>query len=132
MRSHFSAFNEKGAGALNLDMEEGEYDSLRTKVGADIDWKLPTGDIDLRLGLGIAWEHELLDDEATLTGAFANGAGGTFETESAMLSRDTLSVGPQATFAYGDGNQIRLGYRYQYGFGDETGHRFDLTFSTRF
>jgi autotransporter-associated beta strand protein len=130
--AHFDAFTESGSGSLDLAMDGGHYNSLRSKLGFDIDWKMPTESAKLTLGVGLAWEHELLDDSASLKGGFATAGAGRFEGEAPTLSRDLLSVGPQMILAFGDGNQIRLGYRYQYGFNDETGHRVDLTFSRRF
>jgi fibronectin-binding autotransporter adhesin len=128
----FNAFTESGSGSLDLALDDGHYNSLRSKLGFDIDWKMPTESAKLTLGVGLAWEHELLDDSASLKGGFATAGAGRFEGEAPTLSRDLLSVGPQMILAFGDGNQIRLGYRYQYGFNDETGHRVDLTFSRRF
>ncbi len=130
--ARFDSFRESGAGALDLAMDGGHYNSLRSKLGFDVDWKMPVDAAKLSLGAGLAWEHELLDDTASLKGGFATAGAGRFDGEAPTLSRDLLSVGPQMTIAFGDGNQVRLGYRYQYGFGDETGHRVDLTFSRRF
>lgn len=118
------------SGLINASIHDHRQVSLRSKLGADLDRAvLSTPTSSVRFGLAVAWEHEISGNSVTVPASF----GGTVvETSSPGIARDIISIGPVCTLEWEGGNAIRLAVQKQYGFGDESGSRFDLAYSKRF
>lgn len=67
-----NAFEETGAGALNLSFEESAIDSFRTMLGGQVDFRLSSL-ANLLWTVQAAWVHEYVEDAdgGTMTGSFA-------------------------------------------------------------
>ncbi len=87
--------NESGAGALNLASDGMGFDSLRTRVGGNLELLTgPRGTV----SFAAAWTHELLDQTTGLIDTRLAGATGdtTFAVQGVDLGRDWVLFGPRA------------------------------------
>ncbi len=98
---NINGFEESGAGALNLRLNNLEAHSLRSSLGVRIayPWQIAGGAI-LTPELRASWQHEFLNDSRLLTGSLdAGGSPGFFYTTTAP-GRDSFygSVGVNLQF----------------------------------
>jgi subtilase-type serine protease len=88
------AFDESGAGSLDLSAEEEEIDSLVSGVGARLHTLVELGDgFWLRPELRGRWLHEFGDRERKLEARIGGVPGASYSVRGAELPRDTGSVG---------------------------------------
>ena len=103
----YSEETVSGASTFALDYEANTATSLRSEVGARVDWSTPVGeDGTLSLHAGAAWLHQLRSD-SDLRASFQALPGSSFEVESATPAADSLlaSIGAQLDM----GNGVGLG-----------------------
>jgi outer membrane autotransporter protein len=127
----FSGFTEKGGNGSALKVDGWSNDSLRASVGTGLGWWLPAGDWKWKLGVDVAYNHELLDDESDIDAAFVSG-GSKFSTAAAALPADSLSVGPNAALHFDENNALSAGVNFEYGFDGRTYTGFNVAFRRRF
>ncbi|MDR2981222.1 MAG: autotransporter domain-containing protein, partial [Puniceicoccales bacterium] len=133
VRTDVDAFTEKGTqSALHLDAFT--QDSLRAKIGTGINWQVPTGaDFSLRVGLNVAFAHELLDDEVDMEARFANDySGNKYKVSAAASPENLMQLGPMIEFGFDENKSLSLGYTLEYDFEDQTAHHLNATFRMRF
>jgi len=87
------AFNERGAGALNLAIQEETYTSLEPFVGLRVSRLLSMGNAALTPEFRAGYGYELLDDEYRVRGGLANGFGPGFGISGGDYSRHGARLG---------------------------------------
>jgi len=86
-------FNETGAGAANLNINNQSADSLRSRLGGTVRYAAKIGSLVLTPHLSAFWQHEFLDDPALITSAFQGLPGGTFSVQTPRGDSDTALLG---------------------------------------
>ena len=132
--AHFSSFSETavaGAGADALNVAGRVTQSLRLRLGDDLARMIPFSGGRLRFAVGVAYEHEFLDNDTGVDAAFANGSG-NFGVRGVTLSRNTLIAGPSVRWEIDAAQTVSAGYSYEYGFAGTNSNRFDVAYTVRF
>ncbi len=93
------SFNEAGGGPFDLSVDGVETSSLRGGVGARLLYEARVSDSLLLLPeVRAGYQHEFLDDNATVASTFANAAPGTgWTADSVNIDRDFLTLGVGVT-----------------------------------
>jgi len=86
-------FNESGAGAANLSINNQSTDSLRSRLGGTVRYAANLGSIVLTPHASAFWQHEFLNDPALITSAFQGLPGGTFSVQTPRGDSDTALLG---------------------------------------
>ncbi len=87
------SFNESGAGAADLNVNNQSADSLRSRLGGTVRYQGKIGSVILTPHLSAFWQHEFLDNAANITSSFAGLPGGTFSVRTTRGDRDNALLG---------------------------------------
>jgi outer membrane autotransporter protein/CSLREA domain-containing protein len=105
------AFDESGAGSLDLSVDEQTLDSAVSGLGARLRGRFALGeDRWLRPELHARWLHEFGDTERTLDARIGGTPGATFSVRGAELARDTGVVGAEWTLTDAGRLHVFAGY----------------------
>src|SRR5690606_19099914 len=94
VRLHQDGFDETGAGAADLSVDDRAVDSLQSRLGLSLGRRFvsdrgttwtPTG--------SLGWRHEFGDTDRRISAALAGVPGTSFGVESAEAARDALEMG---------------------------------------
>lgn len=110
----FGSIDETGSDAA-LNVDSWSQDSLRAKVGTGLGWFLPTDWARLKLGLDVAYAHELLDTESKFGARFASAPGSKFDATAAALPKDSISLSPSLGLQFDESTSATLSYTYEMG-----------------
>lgn len=124
-------YDESGS-ALALRVTAMNHDSLAARVGSGINARTSIADMPVRLGFDVSFVRELLDNETDIGASFGSSPGSNFTTTAVVMPKDRLEVGPELELEVARGQSVTAAYRYEYAFGDGTGHRVDVGYRTRF
>lgn len=88
-------FTETGADIYNLSVDERTTESLKSGLGLQVSrsFALAERADGLTLTARALWQHEFLDDKATIDPAFADYASSSFGVEGVSVSRDSAVLG---------------------------------------
>jgi autotransporter-associated beta strand protein len=86
-------FNETGAGAANLSVNDQSSESLRSRLGGTLRYQGRIGSIILTPHLNAYWQHEFLDGQTYITSQFEGLPGGTFTVQTPEGDNDTALLG---------------------------------------
>ncbi len=105
------AFDESGAGSLDLSAEEEEIDSAASRLGARLHAVVHLDDATwMRPELRVAWLHEFGDRERKLEARIGGVPGATLTVRGAELPRDVAEVGVAWTVAASERLHFFAGY----------------------
>jgi outer membrane autotransporter protein/CSLREA domain-containing protein len=105
------AFDESGAGSLDLSAEEEEIDSLVSRLGARLHAVVQLDEgVWMRPELRAAWLHEFGDRERKLEARIGGTPGATFTVRGAELPRDAAELGVGWTVAASERLRFFAGY----------------------
>lgn len=110
----YEGFTETGAPTA-LKLDAWSQDSLRAKVGTGLNWFVPMEWVKLKVGLDVAYAHELLDTDSEIDARFASG-GPKFRTTAAAIPQDTITATPSLGFEFDDSTSATFSYGYEIGF----------------
>ena len=82
-------YNESGLPGADLDVNENETDSLRSRLGGRVDYAFHDGRMIFTPHLSASWQHEFLDQGRGVTSQFDGIGAGTFSVRTANPSRDS-------------------------------------------
>lgn len=106
-----NAFEEEGAGSLNLEVDDRSEDSARLLLGGTVGHDLAlTSHWTLSPHLTLGWAHEFIDGNRELVSGFS-GLGTTFTVEGAEVPRNSLLVGTGV--ALSDQQTVALSFGYE-------------------
>lgn len=105
------AFSETDAGSIGLRAEKVTTESLASGLGvrAATSIALDEGRV-LDFDAQARWEHEFLDQQASLNAGFLGVANGGFTARGVSVGRDSLVLGASAGGAVAKNTELRLGY----------------------
>ena len=119
------SFTERGAGGLNLFIDDQSADSFQTALGGRVAYSINVPFGVLVPQMSAEWRHEFLNDSRTITAKYAVDPFNTFffiPTDRPDRDYVALSVGAAATFARGISSF--LNYETVLGLRDVTSHAF--------
>lgn len=125
------SIDETGS-ALALRTGAMNHDSVAARIGSGLNKTWTPGGLPLRVGLDASYVRELLDNETDINAAFSGDPGNTFKTSAVVMPRHRLEVGPEVDLQVAPGQSITASYKFEYAFGEATGHRIDLGYRARF
>ena len=105
------AFNETGAGALNLLMESKNTDSLNAELGLRAVHHTAWRNGDFVSGLNAAWSHDFDLDDRVITAGYAGAPGTSFALPGQDVPRDGALFG--ASLSYVANSGVTAALRYQ-------------------
>jgi outer membrane autotransporter protein len=105
------AFDESGAGSLDLSADEEEIDSVVSRLGIRLDAVVQLGDATwMRPEFRAAWLHEFGDRERKLEARIGGVPGATMTVRGAELPRDAAELGMRWTVGATDRLRFFTGY----------------------
>ncbi len=93
------AFNESGAGALNLAVSEEQSQSLESSLGLALEQTFQTARGDLTPKARLAWRHQMWDTDHELSGSFVGDPAAAFTVRTEDAGRDSAVGGLGLTWA---------------------------------
>jgi autotransporter-associated beta strand protein len=87
------SFNESGAGAADLNINNQSTDSLRSRLGGTVSYQGKIGSIVLTPYFNAFWQHEFLDNPTLITSQFQGLPGGTFSVQTTRGDSDNALLG---------------------------------------
>ncbi|MHC4127751.1 MAG: autotransporter family protein [Planctomycetota bacterium] len=89
----FEDFTESGAGGANLSIDDRDADSLRSRLGANLSYRITDWAWEPIPYIYAGWEHEFLaDDEDDIAASFATG-GSPFTIDTGSRDEDAVFLG---------------------------------------
>jgi outer membrane autotransporter protein len=102
---------ERGAGAIDLNVQSQTTASARSVLGAELTHGLPVGlSAPLLLTLRVGWGHEFADVSRTITASFVGLPGAGFTVNGVRVPRDTAVIGIGASLAVVQSADLFLRY----------------------
>ena len=86
-------FNESGAGAANLNINNQSTDSLRSRLGGTVRYQAKIGSMALIPHMSAFWQHEFLNQSTDITSGFEGVPAGTFSVQTTRGDRDNALLG---------------------------------------
>jgi outer membrane autotransporter protein len=87
------SFNETGAGAANLAINNQSTDSLRSRLGGTVRYHAKVGSVVLAPHMSAFWQHEFLDGTSNITSQFEGLPAGTFSVQTVKGDSDNALLG---------------------------------------
>ena len=126
----FDGFTETGADS-RLKVSGWSQDSLRAKLGTGLGWFVPMEWGKLKLGLDVAYAHDLLDSDSEIDARFAAG-GPHFGTTAAAIPEDSVAATPSLGFEFDESTSVTFSYSYEMGFDGRSYQSLNLALRKRF
>ncbi|MGB8356689.1 MAG: autotransporter outer membrane beta-barrel domain-containing protein, partial [Chthoniobacteraceae bacterium] len=109
-------FNEAGAGAADLAVGGQDVNSLRSRLGFRADYHAQIAkEVAFATEFRAAWQHEFMDDNRAIDGAFIGSSLGGFAVETTKPQRDAALVGVGVNFTVRDTMTLFFDYDVQAG-----------------
>lgn len=103
------SFSEGGAGAVNLEVEQENYQSLLLHAGLHTAFKAElTDELNLGVDLSALWKHECLDDTLSTRASFAGADSYHFSSHSDLSGRDSMLLNGGILLSTAGGFAARL------------------------
>ncbi len=109
----FNGFTESGSLAP-LNIHSDSWNSLRSTLGARMNYLLDFKGIAFVPELRLAWLHEYLDNQTSVTADFANGAGSPFSVFAPTIGRDSMLFGASLSMQFTMAASAFLSYDAQF------------------
>ncbi len=112
------SFDESGAGAMNLSVDDRTTNSLRSALGARFAWNIKSSDGVVRWvpRLHARWEHQYMDTENDTSASFSSLVGSpSFTVRGIDVDDDSAVVGAGLGARLSDSVRAFLGYEGRFG-----------------
>ena len=109
------SYDEDGAGALNLSVDDSSAEYLTSVIGVQVATAVELealGNLRLSPMVRLGWSHQFMDQEGSTTSAFAVAPGESFTTRSTERDRDALRVAAAFEVGPGDSDDWAVFARY--------------------
>ncbi len=82
-------YNETGVSGANLDVNDNQADSLRSRLGGRVSYAIQDGGMTFTPHFSASWQHEFLDQSRGITSQFDGLGAGSFVVNTVNPSRDS-------------------------------------------
>jgi outer membrane autotransporter protein len=112
-----NGFTETGAGAADLNVNEQQDDSLRTRLGGEFHykWSWYGGKVIATPHLSASWQHECLDNSDGITSQFDGQGLGSFSVQTDRPDRDSAFIDAGIDTQWNSAFDLFLDYQTQVG-----------------
>ena len=83
-------YSETGVPGANLDVNENQSDSLRSRLGARVNYAAQAGGVTFIPHASASWQHEFMDQSRGVTSQLDGIGGGFFSVQTAAPSRESV------------------------------------------
>ena len=104
------SFSESEAGALDLYVADQVYESLRSRVGTKLSWRIESGAAAITPYVSAGWQHEFESQSQAINAQFASGVGDSFAVTTAKRASDGGLIGAGLDMDWGKSLTGRLAY----------------------
>ena len=104
---------------------------MRARLGCSFSWRFDVAGARWRVGLDVAYSHELLDDEIDVDVKATDNGSKISETAKA-LPENVFSIGPSVNVDLTRSASIYAGYSFNAGTDSATAHNANVGFRMRF
>jgi outer membrane autotransporter protein len=108
------SFEEKGAGAVSLRIDDRQTDALVSELGIRLARVFKTKCGSLIPEASAAWLHDFDIDDRVITSSFAGSPGASFSIEGQDVDRNGATLGAAITFVHKSGLSTSLKYRGEF------------------
>ena len=109
-----NGFNESEAGAADLAIGDQSVDSLQSRLGGGMDYRLLTrANVAVATELHAAWQHEYLDNSRTIRAGFSGTGLAPFSVQTSAPLRDAAVLGVGLNFTFRDRLTLFADYEVQ-------------------
>ncbi len=126
------SFTETGAPGADLDVQDQNADSIRSRLGGHVIFQTNTGDVLLQPNFTAMWQHEYLDNGSGITSSFNDFSASPFTIQTASPSRDSALIGVGLTATLNTSLSLYLNYLADVGAGDYWAQSVIAGFKARF
>ena len=112
-------FTEERGGLFDID--DFDETTIAASVGCNFSWQLAVAGTQSRLGFGVAYTHEFVDD-VDIDAKLRYLDGTKYKVEADMLSSDRFSLGPMLEVGLTESVGIYAGYTFSFGTDSATSH----------
>jgi uncharacterized protein YhjY with autotransporter beta-barrel domain len=126
------SFTETGAPGANLNIQEQNVDSLRSRLGGHVIYQTRVNYVLLQPHLTAMWQHEYLDNGTGITSSFSDYPTTPFTIQAASVSRDSALLGTGLTATFGSVLSLSLNYTADVNTGDYFAQTIMAGFNARF
>ncbi len=102
-------YSERGAGAMNLDVQQEDSDQLEAKIGVNVAKTFSSDRLKIRPELKLAIAHDFIGDEQQSTSNFS-GIATTFRSEGAGIEKTSFEIGTGVDFMNDNGLTFSADY----------------------
>lgn len=113
-------FSESGSGGL-FKVDDFDETTIAASVGCNFSWMFDVAGTKSRLGFGVAYTHEFVDD-VDIDSSLLAGDGTEYEVEADMLSGDRFSFSPTLDIGLTDSLGLYAGYTFSLSTDSTTAH----------
>ena len=113
-------FSESGSGGL-FKVDDFDETTIAASVGCNFSWMFDVAGTKSRLGFGVAYTHEFVDD-VDIDSSLLGGDGTEYEVEADMLSGDRFSFSPTLDIGLTDSLGLYAGYTFSLSTDSTTAH----------
>ncbi|MEI6494194.1 MAG: autotransporter outer membrane beta-barrel domain-containing protein, partial [Verrucomicrobiota bacterium] len=126
-------FTERGAGALDLGVNQQNASSLRTSLGGRVayTWKV-SNTIALIPEARLFWQHEFLENPRNIGSSLNGGGGPSFDTITSAPARDAVFAGAGISIQFGPNWNAYLYYNADFGRQDYISHSLSTGLNFKF
>ncbi len=125
------AFEESGAGALDLNVGSQTNESARSEIGGRVTREYKASNKLWVPYVSAAWQHEYLNQGTAINAQLASG-GSAFTTQTADVGRDTALLGAGTVLQWNKSTSLFFNYIGEVGRANFMAHNFDGGFRYRF
>ena len=112
------AFSESGVPSADLNVNSQSVDSLRSRLGGQLQYMTHVGNMVLQPNLTAMWQHEYLDNGPGITSNFQAYGTGPFTIQTAAPTKDSALLGAGLTATLNNSLCFYLDYMADVGGGD--------------
>jgi outer membrane autotransporter protein len=132
-RLEMDGFTEKGAGVLNLAVDDTTSESFRTFLGARAAYTIQASErVAIIPEVRVFWQHEFLQDDESLHAALDGGAGPGFNYHTSGGDEDAVYVGAGVGLQVGPQFYMNVYYNADFGRNDDENHTVSVSANIRF
>lgn len=114
IKLNVDSYTESGAGALNLDVDRQDMESLQASIGLNVSYALEACKKLFLPNIRASYRYEFIRDSTNITSRLAQGSS-PFSIETISPNRNVVAIGTGITMVTGDNVSFSINYDAQFG-----------------